>query len=499
MPQSLPDEADVVVVGAGNAAMCSAISAAEAGASVIVLEKAPKAERGGNGVFTGGFLRFSFDGFDDLQQIVQMNPDEVATSEVGCYSTEDFYLDVAEVTDYRADSDLVELLVNESHPTVSWLRSIGVPFLPSFGLHPRDAEGTAHFLGRAPAAEVSGGGAGLIDALYRRAEGLGIPVLYEARAAALETEDGRITGVRVRQGHAEGRISTRSVVLASGGYEANSRMRATYLGPDWDLARVRGSRHNTGDGIAMALAVGAEAFGHWSGCHAAPTDLNSPVVGDRNFTDGFVRRSFHLGIMVNRNGHRFADEGEDHEANTYSTMGRKIIAQPGQIAYQLFDAATVDLLRPEYSMRQATRIVASTLEELAVKLEVEPKELVATVESYNASVSDAVFNPRITDGKSTTGIFPPKSNWAVPLATAPFYAFPVTCGITFTYGGLRVNQRAQVLHEDGQPIDGLFAAGELVGGLFFGNYPTGCGIMAGSVFGRTAGLSASARSRATPV
>jgi tricarballylate dehydrogenase len=489
----IPEHADVVVVGAGNAALCSALTAAEEGASVVVLERAPRAQRGGNGVFTGGFMRFAFDGIDDIRAVADLSPAEEQNLAVGRYSPEAFFMDVAEVTDFRADPDLVEALTTRSNATVRWLKSIGVRFLPALGLHPAADDGRVHMLGHAPAIEVSGGGAGLIDALYRRADAVGLPVLYRTRATSLVTNSvGDVVGVKVRHERAEHTIAAQAVVLAAGGFEANAEMRARYLGSNWDLARVRGSSSNTGDGIRMALAVGGQAFGNWTGCHAAPVDINSPTFGDPNLTDAFTRRSYHLGVMVNREGRRFLDEGADLEAKTYSMYGKEILQQPGQVAFQIFDATTVSYLRPEYSLRQGTRIQADTLAELAVEAGIDPDQLASTVAEFNAATDDAAFDPRTKDGKAARSIYPPKSNWATPIATPPFTAFPVTCGITFTYGGVRINSDAQVMHEDGYPIPGLFAAGEMVGGLFWGNYPTGCGVMGGAVFGRTAGRSAAA-------
>jgi tricarballylate dehydrogenase len=487
----LPSRVDVVVVGAGNAALCSALTAAEEGASVVILERMPEAKRGGNGVFTGGFLRFAFDGIDDLRAIVDLTPDEETRLEVGKYTPEDFFLDVAEVTDYRSDPDLVDVLVSTSFESVKWLRGLGVPFLPSFGLHPASPDGKVRMQGIAPAVEVSGGGAGLIDALFRRVKAVGIPVLYETRAVGLVTgPTGAVSGVRVRHEGAEHTIHSAAVVLASGGFEASAEMRARYLGPSWDLVRVRGTSGNTGAGIAMAESAGAQTSGHWSGSHAAPLDINAPVYGDPNLSDAYVRRSYHLGITVNRNGERFFDEGADLESRTYSKMGQEIVQQPGQVAFQIFDARTVPLLRSEYTLRHTTRFQADTIAELAEKSGISPGRLQRTVDEFNAATSGEPIDPTTTDGVSADAVVPPKSNWATPIDTSPFVAFPVTCGITFTFGGVRVDADAQVIDEDGRPIPGLFAAGEVVGGLFYGNYPTGCGIMAGTVFGRAAGRSA---------
>jgi tricarballylate dehydrogenase len=386
---------------------------------------------------------------------------------------------------------LVDVLVSASLESVRWLRGQGVPFLPALGLHPAGDDGMVRVSGVFPAVEASGGGAGLVEALYARAEVVGIPIHYETRATGLLTnESGRVTGVTVRTGRTTRTIEAGAVVLASGGFEADAEQRARYLGRSWDLVRVRGASGNTGDGIRMAREIGGQGAGHWSGCHAAPLDLNAPVYGDLHLSDAFVRRSYHLGILVNSHGVRFLDEGADLEGRTYSTVAQQIVEQPGQVAYQVFDAATSGLLRSEYSLRQTTRYQAESLTELAAKAGIDPAGLELTVAEFNAATSGAPIDPRTTDGVSATSVRPPKSNWALAITEPPFVAFPVTCGITFTFGGVLVNAEAQVLHEDGEPIEGLCAAGEMVGGLFYGNYPTGCGIMAGTVFGRTAGRTA---------
>jgi tricarballylate dehydrogenase len=280
------------------------------------------------------------------------------------------------------------------------------------------------------------------------------------------------------------------VVLACGGFEANAEMRARYLGPGWDLAKVRGTKFNTGDGIRMALDAGAMAYGHWSGCHAVAWDLNAPPFGSRAMGDLYQKHSYPFGIVVNVDGERFVDEGADFRNYTYARYGREILKQPQRAAFQIFDAKTVPLLRDEYRIAQATKATAETIPALASALGIDVDGLVRTVEAFNASVQPAAFDPTRLDGKGTTGIAPPKSNWAQPIDTPPYAGYAVTCGITFTFGGLRIDAQAQVLDGDERPIRGLFAAGELVGGLFYFNYAGGSGLMAGAVLGRIAGASA---------
>jgi tricarballylate dehydrogenase len=281
-------------------------------------------------------------------------------------------------------------------------------------------------------------------------------------------------------------------VLASGGFESNSDWRTRYLGPGWDLVKVRGTRHNMGEGIKMALDIGAMPYGNWSGCHAVGWDLNAPEFGDLAVGDNFQKHSYPLGIMVNSTGKRFVDEGADFRNYTYAKYGKVILTQPGQFAWQIFDKKVVHLLRDEYRIKQMTKVSDDTIEGLSKKLEgVNAAEFVKTVKEYNAAVMDDVrFNPAVLDGRGTKGLAVPKTNWANKLDTPPYEAYAITCGVTFTFGGLRINNDGQVVDTDLQPIPGLYAAGELVGGLFYFNYAGGTGLMNGSVFGKIAGASA---------
>jgi tricarballylate dehydrogenase len=305
-------------------------------------------------------------------------------------------------------------------------------------------------------------------------------------------DDDGVHGATVRRDGRTGEISAGAVVLACGGFESNAEWRARYLGPGWDLAKVRGTRFNTGDGLAMALAAGAMPHGNWSGCHAVAWDRNAPPFGDLAVGDGFQKHSYPFGIVVNALGARFLDEGADFRNYTYAKYGRAILEQPGQFAWQVFDRKAAGLLRDEYRIRQITKVAADSLEALAAKLDgVDPAAFLDTVKAYNAAVrDDARFDPNVKDGRATAGLAPPKSNWATTIDEPPFEAYAVTCGITFTFGGLKIDNEARVLDTEEIAIDGLFAAGELVGGLFYGNYPGGTGLTSGAVFGRIAGASA---------
>jgi tricarballylate dehydrogenase len=267
-------------------------------------------------------------------------------------------------------------------------------------------------------------------------------------------------------------------------------MRTQHLGPGWEHARVRGTQYNTGGGIRMALEIGAARHGQWDCCHAVAWDLNAPAYGNRRIGDLYQKHSYPLGIVVNVRGRRFVDEGADFRNYTYAKYGREILRQPERVAFQLFDAKVGHLLRDEYRIPQVTKATADTIPALAAALGVDPDALDATVRSYNAACRPRTFDPAVLDGVHTEGIHPPKSNWALPLDTPPFTGYTVTCGITFTFGGLHIDAHARVLNIEALPIPGLYAAGELVGGLFYHNYAGGSGLMAGSVFGRIAGISA---------
>jgi tricarballylate dehydrogenase len=488
---------DVIVVGGGNAALCAALAAREAGATVCVLERAPPKESGGNSRFTAGAIRFAYRGIDDLKRVMpDLTEAEIATTDFGAYTEDDFFEDMFQVTQYRADPDHVETLVRRSFDTILWLREKGVRFVPIYGRQAFKVEGRFKFWGGLTV-EAWGGGPGLMDRLSEICKAAGVEIRYRARAIELLAANGVVEGVRARVAGRDEEVRAGAIVLASGGFESSAEMRARYLGPGWELAKVRGTRFNTGDGHKMALAIGASSAGNWSGCHAVGWDRNAPEFGDLAVGDGFQKHSYPFGIMVNAKGERFVDEGADFRNYTYAKYGRVILEQPQQFAWQVFDRKVAHLLRDEYRIKQVTKVTAATLEELAGKLEgVDGAAFLRTVKEYNAAVrADVPFNPNVKDGRDTSGLRIPKSNWANTIDQPPFEGYAVTCGITFTFGGLRIDGSANVLDEELKPIPGLYAAGEIVGGLFYFNYPGGTGLMSGAVFGRIAGRSAAAAAR----
>jgi tricarballylate dehydrogenase len=482
---------DVIVVGGGNAALCAAISASESARKILVLERAPEEESGGNSRFTAGLMRVVYNGVDDLRQVIDLSADEIARSDFGTYTEAQFFDDMARVTEFRCDPDLTEVLIKNSFPTVVWMRQNGMRFTAAWGRQAFNIGGRFKFWGGLTV-EAVGGGPGLVDSLTQIARKKGIEILYRARAISLVADDVGVHGVVVKHEGQTKTLSSRAVVLAAGGFQANTEWRTRYLGPGWELAKVRGTRFNTGDAIRMALDIGAAAYGNWSGCHAVAWDRNAPEFGELAVGDQFQKHSYPWGIYINAEGRRFVDEGADFRNYTYAKYGRVILGQPQQFAWQIFDAKVKAQLRDEYRIKQVTRRVGHTLEDLVTQLEdTNAENALREIQEYNAAVrTDIPFNPNVKDARRTENLNINKSNWANTIDTPPFEAYAVTCGITFTFGGLRINTDAQVINTDGEPISGLYAAGELVGGIFWFNYPGGSGLTNGSVFGRIAGRNA---------
>ncbi|OGA51554.1 MAG: tricarballylate dehydrogenase [Betaproteobacteria bacterium RIFCSPLOWO2_12_FULL_62_13] len=483
--------ADVVVVGAGNAALCAALAAHEAGVRVVILEKAPESESGGNSYFTGGAFRIAHDNIGQLREVLDISEEEARTTDFGMYSESKFLDDVFKATEYRCDPDLVEILVRQSRHTVSWLKRKGVRFEPTYHRQAVKVGTSFRFIG-GQICGASGEGEGLVQSQHALAQRAGVPILYDTAAVSLLYRAGQVRGVVAASGQEQREITAGAVVLACGGFESNAEMRARYLGPGWDLAKVRGTRYNMGDGIAMALNIGAMPYGHWSGAHAVGWDLNAPPFGDRKIGDVFQKHSYPYGIMVNANGERFVDEGSDFRNFTYAKYGQEILKQPGMFAWQIFDSKMTHLLRDQYRVRQVTKVEAMSLQELAQELEgVDKTRLLETISKYNQAVrQDIPFDLAVKDGRCTVGLPIPKSNWANTIDTPPFQAYAVTCGITCTFGGVQISPRAAVQNVCGKDIPGLYAAGEMVGGLFYFNCPSGTGLVAGAVFGRIAGTEA---------
>lgn len=493
---------DVIVVGAGNAALAAAVSARENGAErVVVLEKAPEAMRGGNTHWSGGVLRFAYDDPREIGALLPGVEDEIENFYDGIspYTQADYHGDLMRVTSGRTDPVLSRVLVSNSQATVRWMKEVGgVEMEPATTLS-AVKKGNVMVWARGLVVRAAHEGVGLSKSWFSTAERMGIEIRYGSAAAELLLdESGRVAGVRTKEADGFKRLAARAVVLGCGGFEANVQMRTQHIGPLVGAAKVRGTPFNQGDGLRMAFAVGAMPWGQWSGCHATPISADWGDFAPRELTDRSNRLSYVYSVMINRKGRRFVDEGEDGALFTYAKFGRAILAEPGAKAYQLFDSKVVHLLEPRYATSRP--IEADTLEDLIAQLDIDDKaQALATVLEYNAHARDPEegYDPSKKDGLSSRGLALEKTNWALRLDSPPYYAYSATGGITFTFGGLKTNERAEVVGTDWRPIGGLYCCGELVGGLFYDNYPAGTGLVSGATFGRIAGRNA-ARAAAHP-
>ncbi|MEM9853930.1 MAG: FAD-dependent tricarballylate dehydrogenase TcuA [Pseudomonadota bacterium] len=485
---------EIIVVGSGNAAMSAGISALESGADVVMLEKADEALAGGNTKYTAGAMRFAYDASDELIPLLSNPADpRIARTDFGAYSREKFAADLLGFNDGLPLSPEQETLVAQSYNAVRWLAGHGVTYEPIYARQSFEKDGRFVFWGGLTLA-AENEGVGLFEMERMAFENLGGRLRYSAGVSDLIVEAGRVVGVMV----GEEALRADAVILACGGFEASDALRAEHMGPDWSVAKVRGTPHNTGDGLRMAYANGAAAYGKYDGCHATPMDLHMKDFGNLDLPPkerkNYRKICYFLGVMLNAEGARFVDEGINFRNYTYAQFGRAVLEQPGHFAWQIFDAKVLDLLYGEYHFEDASFVEAETLEALVAKLEgVDPAAALETLKDFNAAVDTGVsFDPTVLDGKATKGLSLAKSNWAQRLDEGPFRAYPVTGGITFTYGGLKVDEAGAVLREDGSAIAGLHACGELVGGVFFGGYPGGSGLTSGTVFGYRAGKGAAA-------
>lgn len=491
---------DVLVVGSGNAALVAALAAQSEGCSVLVIEKGSEALAGGNTRYTAGAMRFAYDGIDDLRPLLA-NPDDlrVATADFGSYPVTRFADDLRGFNDGDDLTREQRILVAESLPTMQWLASLGLRFDPIWGRQSFEQDGRRVFWGGLTL-ESAGEGDGLFQAQRDLFIERGGEIRYEtAMTDLLADETGaepRVVGVRTADGD---ELRGGSVVLACGGFESSTKLRVKHLGDVWDRAKVRGTPLNTGDGLRVAYELGAARHGVYENCHATPMDLHMVDNGNLDLPPierkNYRKICYFLGVMINADGRRFVDEGQNFRNYTYAQFGRSILEQPGASAWQLFDAKVDDLLYGEYRFHDAHFVESHTLPGLIELLDgVDPEQASRTIDEFNAAVDETVpFEPTELDGRAAVGLEPPRSNWAQRLDTPPFRAYPVTGGITFTYGGLHVDDHGAVLRDDGSPIAGLHACGELVGGVFVAGYPGGSGLTSGAVFGRRAGLGAARR------
>ncbi len=456
---------DVLVAGGGNAALCAAISARRAGASVLVLEAAPKFFRGGNSRHTRN---------------MRLAHDSATKTLTGPYTEEEFWDDLLRVTGGKTDEDLARFMIRESKEMLNWIAEQGVRFQPSLG-------GTLS-LGRTNSFFL-GGGRAMLNTLYRTAESLGVEVHYEAEIVALKIEDGHFHAATFTEGGRTHSVHAAAFVAAAGGFEANIPWLKEYWGDAAENFLIRGSPYNRGTILKLLLANGVQEVGDPTQCHAVAIDARAP-----RFDGGIITRldCVVFGIVVNKEGKRFYDEGEDVWPKRYAIWGRLVAGQPDQIAYIIFDASSLTLFMPSLF----PPIAAPTIRALAGELSLDPDVLEETIAGFNAAVRPGFFNPTELDDCRTEGLVPPKSHWARRIGTAPFYAYPVRPGITFTYLGTRVNRDARMVMRSGATASNMFAAGEIMAGNVLGRgYAAGVGMTIGSVFGRIAGREAARNAR----
>jgi tricarballylate dehydrogenase len=475
-------EVDVLVVGGGNAGLCAALSASERGSSVLVIEKSPKNERGGNTKYTTSF-RFSYESIEQLATLCEIDE---AGVEIPPYGAALHAADLIAASDGLADPDFASVLARESFEAVTWLAKHGLGWtINRDGAKERDGK-LVWQAGYALAPE--GLGAGLLRALYGSIARHDISVFYEAALVDLTRDSrGRVSGALVQSPAGLERIRASAVVLAAGGFEASPEKRARYLGAGWDTVKVRGSRFNTGECLDIAIRHGVATAGEWSGCHATMVHASAPPVEMGN--ESAFPLAYPFGITVNSKGRRFADEGEHYHLRTYAKLGRAVFEQPGRRAYQLFDGKSRHLRAAEGGGELAyavPHLESNDLRDLGRQAGIDADQLVASVAAFNDAVQPGDFDPARLDGKRTRGLDIEKTNWALPIDTPPFELYPVECGLTFTYGGLRTTLDGQCLNTAEAPIPGLYAVGEMAG-TYFGNYAGGSGLTKGTVFGRRAG------------
>jgi tricarballylate dehydrogenase len=451
---------DVAVIGGGNAALCAAITARREGASVVILEHAPRAMRGGNSRHTRNL------------RVMHTAPLAVLTEQ---YSEDEYWDDLLRVTGGNTDENLARMTIRASADLLPFMLEHGVRFQPSLTGTLNLSRTNAFFLG---------GGKALVNAYYRTAELLGVDVLYDTEVEAIKMEGGAVRALTVRGQGFPIEIEARAVVAASGGFQANIEWMRQYWGEAADNFRIRGTPYARGRILKTLLDQGAEPVGDPTQCHAVAIDARAP-----QFDGGIATRldCVPFSIVVNRDAQRFYDEGQDVWPKRYAIWGRLVAQQPGQTAYSIIDAKSERLFMPSIF----PAIKADTIEALAVKLGLEPEALARTVREFNAACGQGVFNASGLDGCTTAGLEPPKTNWAQRIDTPPFIGYPLRPGITFTYLGLRVDAGARVQMADGKPATNLFAAGEIMAGNVLGKgYLAGIGMTIGTVFGRIAGQEA---------
>ena len=491
------ERCDIIVIGGGSSAFEAAVAAKQSGAGrVVMLEKAPESQAGGNARFSHTGFRFVFSGRDEIRQFIpDVDRSLFNTFHLEEYPRQEFIDDLNRVTQNQIDPVLAVHMVDKSNEALHWMLQSGIVWAPDKYVV---VNGRCYFE-PGNILQPLGGGRGQLKQWRAIAEKLGIDIRFASKVIGLRGDQSRVEGVRVLSDERAYDLDASAVICCSGGFQANAEMRARYLDiPNTDFMKVRGSRHNTGEVLRMMLDLGARAAGHWQWAHMSPIDLNAPKVETLLREDGvgntMNRYDYALGISVISLGQRFFDEGEASHAYTYAKTGRSVHLQPGSVAYQIYDQKAVP--HANYGKdANATRVEADTIEELARKLGLQPDVLAHTVATYNSAIErDVPYDRSKLDGRRTVGLTPDKTNWANPIDEPPYYALPVTGGITFTFGGVAVNTNGQVLGAEGSPIPGLYASGDAIG-IFYYNYPACTGQTRNVVFSLSAARHAAATAK----
>lgn len=481
----MAEQVDVLVVGGASAGYAAAVAARHAGAErVVVVEKAPRDQVGGSCRFSLMGFRFVHGGTDDVMSLLtpQLRSEHTRTT-VRPYTADEFSSDLQQVTEGRIDPELASTLVEDSRDAIGWMTELGHKW-DFFHGRVEQPDGSATYN---PGTVLcpDGGGLALVERWIGMGDELGVELRCDSRVAGLLGDHRRVEGAIIDGPSGRYEIQAGAVILASGGFQASAALRAKYLQVNADLMKVRGSRHNTGEVLEMALELGAATSGQWQGAHATPVDVAAPEMEMDNTVN---RYAYPFGISVDRNAQRFFDEGERHRTYTYAKTGWAVLRQAGGVAFQIYDQQSKERFPSAYTT--APVVEADTIPELATKLGLDPDALDATVKEFNASIDDSVpYDPAIEDGRGTRGLSPVKTNWARALEHPPYLGYQVTAGITFSFGGVKVDRSSQVLNTNLDPIEGLYANGDIVG-IFYHNYPSCSGMTRNVVFGGRAGAAA---------
>ena len=483
--EQIHSDVDVVVVGLGIAGLSAGLSAAEAGAETVIIEKSPKSKRGGHTRYTGGGWRFPMGDIDGVRSLVDEDDGYKFDGDIDPYTKQKFFDDLMMFSEGRADPALCELLVENAFEDMQWVNDHGVRFTAQDVVSDGNMEDQLRESIENGIVHTVGEGEGIVESLASTAEDLGVELHHDTEMRSLETgEENEITGIVAKRSNEKVKYESNTVVLCAGTFVASPERRVRYFGRNSDVCIIRGSRYNTGEVLDEALSSGAQSHGPWGSAHQVMNDARAPAVeGGRTRIDGYQ-----YGVILNENGERFVDEGEDIRRKTYVKVGNALFDQPGNRGYVIFDSSVSDFVSSQTGLPPNQ---ANSLEELVDGLDIRnPETALDTIEQFNDATSDGTLDPTTLDNLGTDGVSPAKSNWAAPLTEPPFYSFTVVPGLTFAYGGLKVNADSEVIDTQENPMTGLWAAGNITAGLFYKNYAGGTALTYGVTFGRIAGRNA---------